>query len=737
MTAPASSAAKSASLPIRQALALHQQGQLDAAERLYADILKHQHDHFDALHLLGVLMHQRGKSMEALKLITSAVAINAKSADAYANQGRVFAALQRPSEALTSYERALALKPDYAEVLFDRGNILHKLNRTEEAIKSLDRAILLKPHYSDALHNRGVILQGLGQFCDAIKDYDRVISISPNNAMAFNNRGVVLGELRQFEEALLVFNHALALKPDYAEAHFNRGRILKELNRLEDALASYDRALSACPKNADALYNRGNVFRELKQFEQALDSYDRLLELEPEKLEAINNRGTILGELKRYDEALSNFDHVLSARPDDTNALLNRGNIFHELKRYDNALVSYDRAITVCPEHADALYNRGNVLHELKRFNEALESYDRALCLRANFSNALHNRGTTLKELKHFDEALASYACALSLQPDEVEVHWSEALLRLLRGDYRRGWEKYEWRWKRESMALERRNFEQPLWLGNEDISDKTVLLHSEQGFGDTIQFCRYVPVIAARCAHVILEVPKPLVALMGSLDGRIQIVAKGNPLPDFDYHCPLLSLPLACGTVLKTIPARSPYLNPPPQSLQKWKTRLGPRRRPTIGLAWSGNETHKNDHNRSCGLGSFLPLLDLDATFVSVQKDVRSNDLAILNERHDICHYGQDLEDFCDTAALISHLDLVISVDTSIAHLAGALGKPVWVLLTYIPDWRWLLDRNDSPWYPTARLFRQDETRTWDKVILQIRNAASAFVRSERPYSR
>jgi hypothetical protein len=271
--------------------------------------------------------------------------------------------------------------------------------------------------------------------------------------------------------------------------------------------------------------------------------------------------------------------------------------------------------------------------------------------------------------------------------------------------------------------------FLQPPWLGEDAISGKVILIHSEQGLGDTIQFCRYVPLVTARGAHVIFEVAPPLQKLMTGFAGTAQVISRGDPLPDFDLHCPLLSLPLAFGTKLETIPSDVPYLQAPSSALTNWDTRLGPKGRPRIGLVWSGNAINERDRERSIDLRSFLPLLDVEVTFVSLQKDVRAPDAALLRERGDILHLGDELEDFSATAELISQLDLVISVDTSVAHLAGALGKPVWILVTHIPDWRWLLDREDSPWYPTARLFRQPRLDDWDNVIIRVHEALREWV--------
>jgi hypothetical protein len=318
------------------------------------------------------------------------------------------------------------------------------------------------------------------------------------------------------------------------------------------------------------------------------------------------------------------------------------------------------------------------------------------------------------------------------LQPEFPEAHWNAASLRLLTGDFDRGWAEYEWRWQHKTMALARRDFAQPLWRG-EPIEGKTILLHSEQGLGDAIQFCRYVPLVAARGAKVVLEVDKRLQELMTGLTGAAQVLSAGDVLPEFDLHCPLLSLPRAFHTRVETIPSVTPYLRAAPQKLMKWKSRLEAIRGFRVGLIWSGNPAHHRDQVRTIELSALLPLLDMEATFVSLQKDIRAADAIMLAGRKDIVHIADELVDFSDTAAVMAQLDLIISVDTSTVHLAGALARPVWILLPYLPDWRWLLDRDTSPWYPTARLFRQDETRGWDSVIPRVREALLEFIANSK----
>jgi tetratricopeptide (TPR) repeat protein len=540
-------------------------------------------------------------------------------------------------------------------------------------------------------------------------------------------QGLAFHQAGRLADAEKIYNKVLAIQPDHFDCLHFLGVIFHQRGKYAEAVRQIDCALKREPKNAFALNNRGNALLALKRFDEALASYDRALAELADYPDALCNRAAALHELARYEEALASCDRSIATRPDYAEAHSNRGNTLKELKRPEAALASCDRALALLPDFAEAHLNRGNSLHELRRFDEALASYDRAIALRPDYAEALTNRGVTLQNLKRFDEALASYERAIALRPDYAEAHYSEAMCRLLIGDFGRGWEKHEWRWQSKQLKHAKRNFSPPLWLGSNEIAGKTILLHAEQGFGDTIQFCRYAPLIAERAGRVILEVQSPLRALLSDLPAVAQILSAGEQLPDADFHCPLLSLPLAVGTIA----SETPYLRASDASVMRWNDRLGPGTRPRIGLAWAGSPTHKNDHNRSIALGSFLPsIADVEATFVSLQRDMRAGDSAVLQGRTDILHFGDELKDFADTAALISNLDLIISVDTSVVHLAGALGKPVWVLLPFIPDWRWLLDREDSPWYPTVRLFRQDDSCGWDNVIASIHAALHDHVR-------
>jgi tetratricopeptide (TPR) repeat protein len=714
----------SAEAALSAALVDMQAGKFEVALASAEQALTLRPDFVDALLCRALALHALNRFEEALASFDDALAIEPDNDEALNNRAVVLRALHRHDEALSSYERVLTLRPDNADAAYNLGNLLRDLRRREEALASYDRALASQPDFVNAHYNRGNLLRELRRHGEAVASYDRALELKPDFVEALYSRGNVLHELERFDEALASYGRALEARPDYAEALSNRGITLHDLGRFDEALASYDRALALRPSHAAALNNRGNVLHQLKRFEEALASYDRALAVRPDHTEALCNRGATLHELKRFEEALASYDRALALRPNHAGALYNRGNTLRQLTRFDEALASYDRALALRPNHVEALNNRATALQHLNRFAEAVASYDRVVALKPDYAEAYSNRGNALGQLNRHDEALASYAKALALRPDHATARLNEALARLVCGDFERGWRAYEWRWKTPAMLPPPRNFSQPLWKGDADLAGKTVLLHAEQGFGDTIQFCRYVPMVAARGARVVLEVQPPLKPLLGSLAGVGQIFAQGEPLADFDLHCPLLSLPLAFNTRLETVPAAVPYLAAPPERQALWATRLGPKAGPRVGIAWAGRATNWNDRNRSIGLAPLLALAIPGITLVSLQKQLRAPDRELLAAQPHICRLGEEFADFADAAAVIAELDLVISVDTAVAHLAGAMGKPVFILLPYAPDWRWLLERSDSPWYPTVRLFRQMRPGDWDSLIAEVRAA-------------
>ncbi len=441
-------------------------------------------------------------------------------------------------------------------------------------------------------------------------------------------------------------------------------------------------------------------------------------------------QGFSLHQQGKFNEATSIYEQILKLQPNHFDALQLSGAISAQTKQFTKAVDFLTRALKINPNHAPCFSNRGSALQELKRLDEALASYDKAISIQPDCAEAHYNRGNALKELKRLDEALASYDKAISIQPDSAEAHWNLSLCHLLGGNFKNGWEGYEWRCKNENIIKTSavRNLPQPLWLGVESLQDKTILLHAEQGIGDAIQFSRYAPLVALLGAKVILEVPPSLLKLLKNLEGMNQIIARGDALPPFDYQCPLLSLPLALKTELHTIPPVSQHVISDSEKTAKWQTKLGEKAKPRVGLVWSGSVIHKNDHNRSLTLSQLLPYLSSNAEYVCLQKELRDIDKKLLMQQTEIKYFGDALEDFTDTAALCDLMDLVISVDTSGAHLAGTLGKPTWVLLPFSPDWRWLLGRNDSPWYPSAKLYRQEKIGDWDGVLEKIKSDLLTF---------
>jgi tetratricopeptide (TPR) repeat protein len=533
--------------------------------------------------------------------------------------------------------------------------------------------------------------------------------------------GVISGQAGRTQQASEFFAKAVALNPDHADACYNLGVALAELKHHAEALRNYERAIALRPEYAEAHYNRGVALGELGRSSEALESYDRALALRPRHAETHNNRGIVLGRLQRDQEALAGYDRAIELKPDYASAYNNRGVSLSRLKRYPEALASHERAIAIRPDYAEAHNNRGNALSDLDRHAEALACFDHAIWLRPDYADAYYHRGNALRELYRHREAVESYERAIALKPDHASAHWNLADCLLLLGDFARGWQEYEWRWSLRPLEQIRRELAPPLWLGGEALQGRTILLHGEMGLGDTLLFCRYAKAVAGLGAKVVLEVQPPLASLLARLEGVGAAFARGAPLPAFDYHCPLMSLPLAFRTELSSIPADVPYVRADPARVASWRRKLGASDKPRVGMVWSGSAALKSDR-RSMALSEMLPLVNSDAEWVSLQKEVPANEAVLLASRRDIGHVGGELYDFADTAAALELMDLVVTVDTSVANLAGAMGKPVWILLPLNPhDWRWGLDRDDSPWYPTARLFRQPAAGDWGAVISRV----------------
>jgi Flp pilus assembly protein TadD len=532
-----------------------------------------------------------------------------------------------------------------------------------------------------------------GELARAAQLYRRAVEADPHDAEARAALGLALAEQGRLEEAVASLREALQLRPNHARAHHNLGVALAEQGRLEEAVASLREALRLRPDYAEACYNLGNT----------------------------------LGKLVRPDEAEAAYRRALEARPTYADACNNLGLLLTESGRHGEAAVLLRQALRLRPNQAEAHNNLGLALAGLARFAEAEAAYHEALRLKPTYVEAHTNLGSAYKEQGRLAEALACYQFALWLDPASATAHWNRALAWLQQGDYAHGWPEYEWRWKRSRGRP--RPLRQPRWDGA-PLQGRSILLHAEQGLGDTLQFVRYAPRVKARGGTVLLAAPRPLLALLSSVAGIDRLVDDAGPLPETDVHAPLLSLPLLFGTTLETIPANVPYLAAADR-IERWRQRLGSLPGRKVGVAWQGNPRHPWDGHRSAPLAALAPLARLPGlTLVSLQKgpgaeQLRESELPV----HDL---GEEFDRgdgaFLDTAAVMKCLDLVVTVDTAVAHLAGGLGVPVWTALAAVADWRWLVGRERTPWYPTMRLFRQPAPGDWPAVFARMAQELSAL---------
>ena len=522
------------------------------------------------------------------------------------------------------------------------------------------------------------------------------------------------------QAAQRVYEDLLALQPDHMASLHMLGLVYAQTGQAQKGVDLLCRVLEAQPNNAQAYFGLGFAMCKLKQFAAGIECYDKAMALQPQFAEAACDKGSALIEIQQCAQAVASFDLAIAWRPDYADAYVYRGNALMGLQDTEAAIRSFEAGLALKPELASGHLNLGNALQAQGDYAGALACYDRAIALRPNDAMAYSNRSAALKHLHRFDEALHSCERAVALAPEFAFGQWNRSLVRLLLGDLQAGFSDYHSRWKTERFQPIRRQFVQPLWLGGRDVEGTTVLLHTEQGLGDTIQFARYAAVLAQRGARVVMEVEPALFDLFHSLPGVHQLLRQRDPLPAFDMYCPLMSVPVGCGTTLDTVPSGVPYLRACTTKVAQWQARLGSTSRPRVGLVWSGSSTHQADHLRSVELARLLAALPAGYDYVGLQKEVRPGDAAAL-QASAVAHFGQDLHTMDDTAALCACMDLVIAVDTSVAHLAGALGLPVWVLLPHMPDWRWLLARSDSPWYPSARLYRQQRAGDWAAPLAQI----------------
>ena len=513
---------------------------------------------------------------------------------------------------------------------------------------------------------------------------------------------------------------------------------LLDNGRLQEAEAAWQALVAREPGRAKAWFMLGRVRHARGDLDAAIDFLRKAIALDPGFVPAYSDLGIFLQGQGRLEEAESCYRRAIALAPGFAEAMNNLGVALADRNRLEEASAWYSRAIAERGDFVDAFNNLGAALFRLDRAADAEALHRRAIALKPEFADAHYNLGVVQHDQGQFEAALASYSEAVRLKPEMVDARWNRAFLLLLTGEFGDGWREHEWRWKRKQQPP--RSFPQPQWRG-EAADGRTILLHAEQGLGDTLQFMRYAPMAAVLGLRVVLQVQPQLRRFVdASFGDKMQVIADGDLVPPFDIHAPLLSLPLAFATKLERIPADVPYAKVEPAAAARWRERIGPATARRIGLVWAGSPQHKNDRNRSIAIERLAPLLDTPGTrWFSLQVGERAGDIARLRadlesdlavEHRDgtVTDLSDGLTDFAETAAAIANLDLVIVADTAVAHLAGALGKPVWVMVPFVPDWRWLLERNDSPWYPSARLFRQPARGDWDSVVSDIRRALDAL---------
>jgi tetratricopeptide (TPR) repeat protein len=498
---------------------------------------------------------------------------------------------------------------------------------------------------------------------------------------------------------------------------FRQAVSLHQLGRLHEAEQLYRALLASMPAHADAQNNLGHLLEALNRPEEALRHYANAIEIKPDYPEALLNLGNALQALGRHEEAIARYASALRVKPDFPEALLNTGNALQTLERNVEAVAQYEKALALRPTFAEAHYHLAGALEKLGRREDAVLRYERAIAIKPDYPQPHNNLGNVLRALNRYEEAIAHFEQACAIEPNFAQAQWNEAAARLTLGDFKTGWQKYEWR---RLLGVVRPRVPKPLWLGGGDLQGQTILLYAEQGLGDTVQFARYASLVARQGARVVLEVQPELASLLTSLPGVSAVCARGEMLPPVDCQTPLMSLPYALRTTLETVPAEVPYLFPSREKLAQWRPAIEAGDGPAVGIKWRANET--TGSSKSIPLELLRPLLRIPGLrCVALERDVLESDTRILRELPDVFVPGDRLRDFSDTAAIASMLDLVISVDTSVAHLTGALGLPLWLPLQFAADFRWLCDRADSPWYPSARLFRQSTIGDWASVVAQL----------------
>lgn len=690
---------------LESAVAYHRRGHWTAAEELYRRVLAAEPLQFDALHLLGVVLHQTGRSSAAIELL----------------------------------RRALDLRPDSAEAYFNLGNVLRQTKDIRGSVDCYRRAIQHREDYPEAHYNLGNSLRDLGESQAAIASFETAVQLRPDDASAHYNLGRLQLKLGNTAAALVPLEEAARLNPLDPKTQAGLADALRQAGRLAEAIATCRSALETDPGNDDALVCLGASLLDYGQYQEALSAFDQALLTRSGDAAVQGNRGVVLLRMRRSGEAIASLEKALKIDPNNVDVLINLGVALLDADRSSESLAALDRALELRPGDPVAMNNRAAALLKVGRLEESIACCHAALAHDPNNAEALNNLAISLLQQLKFDEALAALRQAVDCRPDYAEPHAHRACIWLQLGDEERGWPEYEWRWK--CKALVERKFNQPRWHG-ENLKGKTILLYAEQGLGDTLQFIRLAPLVKERGGRVIVECPDRLIPILSRCQGIDQLVAMGQPLPGFDVQAPLLSLPLALGVRLAVHVGAAPYLFADDKLVADWRARFAqdfPGKAFRIGINWSGKLSFRDNpyQYRAIELANFAALARDGVQLISLQAGDAQAQIAELSGRFEVAQLGDDLDKsagpFMDTAAIMKNLDLVVTCDTSIAHLAGGLGVPTWVALPYSCDFRWGVSRADVPWYPRMRLFRQSEPGNWKGVFVAMAERLDQLFRQRK----
>ncbi len=740
---------------LQAGLAHHEAGRLQQAEQHYRQVLGAEPRNADALHLLGVLALQCGHAQVAVEYISAAIRIAGDRATYHTNLAEALRVLGQLDEARRAYEQALAITPQNPAAYNNLGTIQEAQGNLPAAIDCYRRAAAQHPGYPDPHNNLGIALEKQGDSLAAAECFRRAIEIEPRYARGHYNLGVNLARRGMREEAIHALSQAIEAAPDYAEAHYalamthqqlgqterarieyeralalrpnwaeaasSLGSLLQSIGQLDEAAAMYERALAANPHYAEAIYNQGTLLKLRGNLDAALARYQLAIAAKPNFPEAHFNLGTLLQRARKLPEARAAYQEALRWRPTYALAHNNLGNVLREQRELEQAIACYHKSLEFDPQNAQTLINLGSAWHERGSLEKALGCYDQAMQLNSASSEVYNNLGTALRDMNREADALAAFERSIELDPNVAEPHYNRGLMLLARERFAEGWPEFAWRASCKNYP--RREYAGALWNG-EPLSGGTLLVHAEQGFGDTIQFVRFLSQVRERVSRVVLQVQPQLVPLLAQ-SGFPEATASGAELPRADAHVPLLDLASVFVTSTTAI-AGEPYLKADEARIETWRQRLAGVSGCKVGIAWQGNRDYVTDRWRSIPLAHFAPLAKLaGVSLVSLQKGYGSEQLAEVRDAWPVLDLAAELDNeggaFLDTAAAMQSLDLVITSDTGIAHLAGALGVPVWVALPLVPDWRWFREREDSPWYASMRLFRQRTGGDWDDVFARI----------------